>query len=284
MPPLLLLALLLLALLLPACAPRVAWEDRFTPTAAACDFGVTGDAAGWLDLDAAFYPSEACVDAVLADFDVDTDSFLVADGLTTPYGAARGEGLDGARLSLVLGSARALLALDFGDVSEVEAGPLISAEYVEILDQVSTRTGASAVNAALYNFAASAITRTTALTESGGRASMGEGGHVVVRAGLSGGYTPGVVLVHEARHRWGGHGSCPWNRDAHCDPDPSLAHGFGLSSMALLLRQTEDPDFREYLGDRLRTQLRHIESTTDDEGALTEEAEAALAEALAGEG
>lgn len=262
-------------LLLLACRPDLDYQARAATTREICGWEASMPGMERLDSRVALtYPSEDCVDAVLDDFSVDTDEFLTLDGLDDPYGYVRGDGgLDGARLSLVLGSARALLTLDYGPVDEVEVGDLVTRDYVSTVREVAAETGDEDLGAALYDFATTVITRVRPVDSEGGRASFqGERRTVVVRQGLGDGWCPGVVIVHEARHWWGGHGDCPDGQGS-CDTDATLAHGFGMSSMYALYARSEDgdPAWRAYLLGRLHTQMRHIETYLDRDGALEPE-------------
>lgn len=266
----------MLVLFLMSCGRHLDYEPHAAATRAVCGWAASTPGMERLDADLpGTYPSEACVDAVLADFGVATSEFIAEDGLADPYGYVRGDGaMSGARISFVLGSARALLNLDYGPVAEVEVGDLVTAEYRDTLAEVADESGAVDLGGALYDFAATVIEETVPLDEAGGRASFAADSRtVVVRDGLAGGWCPGVVIVHEARHWWGGHHTC---RDGtgNCDTDATLAHGFGMSSMAMLyarLPADADPDWRAYLLDRLHTQMRHIETYQDESGALAAE-------------
>lgn len=270
---------LVLLLGVAACRPDLDYAPRAAPTREVCGWAASTPGVETLDPTLPLtYPSEACVDAVLADFSVDTDAFLAADGLDDPYGYVRGDGsMAASRLSFVLGTARALLQLDYGPVADVDADDLTTHAYARTVAEVARETGDDDLGAALYDFAATVIEGVVPLDEDGGRASFeGETRTVVVRDGLDGGWAPGVVIVHEARHWWGGHRAC---RDGGgtCDPDASLAHGFGMSSMVRLyerLPDDADPSWRAYLLDRIHTQLRHIETYRDADGELAEEWEA----------
>lgn len=265
--------LLLLAL---ACRPDLDYQPRAEETREVCGWAADADNTAWLDpYTPLTYPSEDCVDQVLADFSVDADAFLEADGLEDPYGYVRGDGsMDRARLSFVLGSARGLLRLDYGPVDGLEPDELTTRAYVRAVREVADETGDVDLGAALYDFAATVIEGMEPLSEEGGRASFQRGSRtVVVRAGLSDGWAPGVVIVHEARHWWGPHGDCPSGQGT-CDPDATLAHGFGMSSLVRLYRrlpEDTDPDYRDYLLRRIHTQLRHIETYLDEDGELAPE-------------
>ena len=266
----------MMLLFLIACRPDLDYASHAEQARQTCGWEAAMPDTAWLDPNAPLtYPSEVCVDRVLADFSVETADFLAADGLDDPYGYVRGDGsLDGARLSFVLGAARGLLTLDFGAVADLEASPQVSADYVRTLGEVSEQTGASDLGAALYDFASTVITSSRPLDEDGGRGSFqADTRTLVVRDGLREGWAPGVVLVHEARHYWGGHGECSTGEGS-CDEDATLAHGFGLSSMVALydaLPEDADPAWRAYLIERIHTQMRHIETFLDEDGALLPE-------------
>lgn len=266
----------MLLLLVLACRSDLDYLPRAAETRAVCGWEGGDDGAAFLDPYAPLtYPSEDCVDQVLEDFSVDVGAFLEADGLDDPYGYVRGDGsMDQARLSLVLGSARGLLRLDYGAVDALDVDALTTRAYVRTLGEVADEAGDDDLGAALYDFATTVIQGIEPLDEEGGRATFQGGSRrVVVRDGLSDGWAPGVVVVHEARHWWGGHGDCP-SGSGSCDPDATLAHGFGMSSLVRLyenLPEDADPDFRAYLLRRIHSQLRHIESYLDEDGALAEE-------------
>lgn len=264
--------LLLIAL---ACRSDLDYLPHAEDTRAVCGWEGGSDETAFLDPDVPLtYPSEDCVDQVLADFSVDVDAFLEADGLDDPYGYVRGDGsMDHTRLSFVLGSARGLLQLDYGPMDELEINDLTTRAYVRTLGEVADETGDTDLGAALYDFATTVIQGVDPLDAEGGRASFqGRSRRVVVRDGLSDGWAPGVVVVHEARHWWGSHGDCPSGK-GNCDPDATLAHGFGMSSLVRLyerLPEDADPGFRDYLLRRIHGQLRHIETYLDEDGELAE--------------
>lgn len=262
-------------LLLLACRPDLDYVSKAAATREGCGWAPATAGVEWLDAASpGTYPSEDCVDRVLADFSVDTEAFLETDGLADPYGYVRGDGtMADATLSLVLATAQALLQLDFGPVDTLEPSTLHTPAYVRTMEEVARETGDTDLGAALYDFAATVIQSVEPVDDAGGRASFqGDTRTVVVRDGLAGGWCPGVVIVHEARHWWGGHGVCPDGAGS-CDADATLAHGFGMSSMVRLyerLPDDADPDWRAYLLDRIHSQMRHIESFLDEDGELAE--------------
>ena len=80
----------MLVLLLMSCGRHLDYEPHAAATRAVCAWAPS--TPGFERLDATLagtYPSEACVDAVLADFGVATPEFLDQDGLVDPYGAAQ---------------------------------------------------------------------------------------------------------------------------------------------------------------------------------------------------
>jgi hypothetical protein len=263
-------------LILAACtsAPTIPWSAHADATRTSCGW-VAGGGDPMLDPTLpGTYPDDACVDAVLADFGVDVDAFLSADALADPYGYVRGDSsLASSGLSTVLAPARALLTLDFGG-THLTANDLVSSAYVDVVADVAAETGAPDLGAALYDFASSVIVATEPVEDDCGRACFdAETRTLNVRQPVTDGWTPGVVLVHEARHYWGSHGDCP-DGGGSCDPDASLANGFGLSSMVRLagrLPTDADPEWRAYLKERIETQMRHILVYLDEDGDLAPE-------------
>lgn len=261
-------------LVLLACTPTIDYAPHAASTRATCGWQA-GDGDPLLSPTLpGTYPDEACVDAVLADFSLDVETFLDADELADPYGYVRGDGsMAASRLSTVLAPARALLTLDFGS-TDLDESALVTDAYLDVIQQVVRGTGAPDLGAALYDFATSVIIETVVVEDECGRACFDESNRRLnVRQPVSDGWTPGVVLVHEARHYWGPHGTCD-DGEGSCDDDATLAHGFGLSSMVRLagrLPADADPAWVAYLDDRIATQMLHIGSFLDTDGALLPE-------------
>lgn len=270
----------LLPLLLSACGPGdIEYQDHWSSTHELCAFADTIQGDRWSGYDAlfpdvteAFYPSEACVDAVLNDFSADVDSLLELDGLETPYDAVYGgRDLFSTRLGVLLASARALLLLDYGTVGKdlVQKGP-ISEGYVQEIGEAAEESGVQDLGGAIYNFASSVIERTVGDTSDGRMSFWREERELHISAGMKDGFVPGSVLAHEARHLWSYHTTCQ-DVERTCDSEDDGGYGFALSTFALLERRLDNDRAREILWGRMENHLKRIEPYLDDQGELLPE-------------
>ena len=255
--------------LLTGCSPRVDYHDQFSATASICPFEVDGEPLLTPSMRDPFFPSDACADAVLDDLNVDRATFAEVDGVPTSELVSGAVDLQGTRLGLVLGTARAFFVVDFGQWSDVQPNLLISDEFHDEMEAVHEATGVDSLGGLLYNFVTSVVERTYALDEEGGRLSFFSSSRsMVVRGPLTDEYAPGVVIVHEARHLWQSHVPCPYNPDRNCDKDAGGPFGFVLASVLLAYQHTDDEGAREYLAGRLYTAMRHICTIVQDDGEL----------------
>ncbi len=258
----------LAAVSLAGCAPTPDYVDHYTSTRATCGFARHRGASPTPGVDTPSYPSRACVDAVHQDFGVDADAFVRADQLDSAYGHVEGSPqARNTRHELILMNARALLTMDLGTLGDLRASPKLTREFLEELEAVSDATDTRDTAGLLYNFAASVITRTIPANRQGSRASYNADDETLrISSPVKDDTIVGTVLVHESRHRWGGHGVCPWNPEKSCDPDATGAYGFGMSAKVIVLRHTEDPDIVAELDQGIHKLTGMIASFNDDEG------------------
>ena len=164
----------ILLLLGTGCAPT--YTDQYTAMEAVCqwdDYTAEIDAeAPWAvwypTMDYAAFPSEECVDHLLADLGTDVDAFIAADGVDVYQGVNEtGRSYQYTRLGGLLAGLRVMLIRDYGDVEDHSDGVFVSTPYIEVLQEVSRDTDLQAVRAAHYNFVTSLVLETTPPTEAG---------------------------------------------------------------------------------------------------------------------
>jgi hypothetical protein len=182
------------------------------------------------------YPSEACVDAVLDDFEVDREALLDWDELADPYALVRGERDGATAVNDLLWAAHALLTVDLGRLNEVE-GTWVSDTFRRQLAAVGDPIASPPVSALLYDF----VTGEVGLTAPGARedASAGLQGRTLWLFDLPAGIDGAAVLVHEARHRSGP--DHLWCRGRPmCDVDATGSVGFELAVHELAAQAADD--------------------------------------------
>lgn len=213
---------------------------RFAETRAICGFEAERlDVASMMAPPA--YPSTACVDAVLDDFDVRLGPVLAADGLADPYGVTRGEDLSNTALGDLLGAARALLTVDLGERADIDT-PWATRAFLDALDETAARTGAREVGALLYDYVTHEVRRTTVGDRTDAAAGLLR--RKLILYDLPGGIDGAAVLVHEARHRAGpDHVLC--GGEPVCDASTVGSFGFEIAVHAIALDHTEDVLARE---------------------------------------
>jgi hypothetical protein len=261
-----------LAALVPACAgPQVTYRPAFHQTRQICAF--TDDDLLAVPSTSARLPNPACVDAMNLDFGADVPAFLRHDGLDSPYSIVQGDPhLAKTPYGLLLLNARALLLAKLPDLHEIQPSPLISSEFLDALAAVSEQTGDTNLAPLLYDFAASVIERSSPGDSQGARASFSsEARTLTISAGTEDPIVLGTLLIHESRHLWEAHGSCPWDPEASCDPDSGGAYGFGLSAKVLLRRSHTEPELLATLDSSIPHLFHRIESLCQEDGSLLPE-------------
>lgn len=270
---------------------EVVFTDQWSATYERCDWAAHRAELEALGLDAnaaldwhvgdqvPLYPSEDCVDAVLADLKIDLESMLAADELDDPYGLTRGLTHHWTTLGSVLRAARDLFLMDYGPIEELEPTLLVSETYVDTMRSVAANTDSDLHAAALYNF----VTSTTLRMVSGhdrddcdqpfARFDPRERLLIVCHP-AGGGYWGSTfmtsILVHEARHfEVRHHVPCVWDPDLRvCDDDLDGAHGFGLAALLERLRRAPD-EMEEHRIDGwyfVEGRVTHINSMWDEDG------------------
>jgi hypothetical protein len=179
-------------------------RDGLTPsweaTQAICDFEMTQVTADSFVIPP-IYPTSACVDAVVADFGLDTTDEDALAGL--------------------LWAAHALLTTDLGPVDEMQ-GAWVSPSFRRALAGPER----APVNVRLYDYVTSRIEVTLAGTRTD--AAAGLQGDTLFLYDLPPGIDGAAVLVHEARHHDGfEHVLC--GGEAVCDEHEVGAWGFELA-------------------------------------------------------
>jgi hypothetical protein len=236
----------LLLLVVTGCRqpPVVHYTDQYTATAAACgwgprpleiaDLGIQGDAP--------ILPSDACVDRIVADFNVDVEAFLEADDLPDVYAAAWGS--DYAFVSLTgnfYKGVNGIGVFDRGTVDELEPGPLVSDQFVLDMRQVAEATDQQRVTGALYNYITSVVEDTRPGSNERFKASFTSGTrtlriHPAGIAMMSGG---SGLYAHEVRHLWRGrHIRCSWISEGLCDETIDDPIGYSVASKFLAWKHT----------------------------------------------
>lgn len=273
----------LLPLLLACARPLdIQYTDQWTPTGEVCDWDTVDDPRGDMDLwtepaGEPVYPSEACVDAVLADFHLDTEAFLDIWGIEDLYAGVYGRSaFDSIALDKVLWSTRLLFAVDLGPVDELHSSSLVHEDYVALVREAAEESGVDTVSAALYNFVTSVVLRTVTGAELDGLcASFTVETRTLILSGMNcgGGFDWVSMLIHEARHAWNyEHVECI-NPYGHAWCDEELDGGYGFALATWVQGYNHDAERAEAYRYQPFSLMNHCLSLQDELGRVLEEYE-----------
>jgi hypothetical protein len=277
--------LLIIWLPLVGCTPDFDFSNQWKATDLVCGWESVDVQSSklWSDrLDCAepAYPSEACVDAVLSDFQVDVEAFLEVSDEPDPYRLAREEcpQKSAPPLNSLLWGARLLFTLNLGQVADLRPNDLISQSYLDTLQEVARESGVSSVNAALYNLATSVIEETRPDdpgVDYPARFHVGPRTLLMNQTPSRAGIADLETLIHEPRHAWRyNHLDCrnPYLGES-CDETPDGTYGFVISTYyQLFINSPEIWNENSYeLEDRLSKNLVHVFTYLDEQGRLQDE-------------
>ena len=253
-----------------SCQPTVAYQDNWSHTVSICNFTPTSGATEVPVIGARVYPSEACVDAVIADFNIDVEGFQEQERFSSIYGHVYGDNdVRGSKYELLLLNARALLQSDIGLMDDVEANEILTEQFLHQMRTVQRHTGVSENAGIFYNFAASIIEETIPANKPSARASFSaQDKKLRISKGIRDQYVLGTVLVHESRHLWKSHQTCQWDEAKSCDPDATGAYGYGMAAKLLTFQHTSDIQGRVELDRTIRKLFNRIEAFNSPDGEL----------------
>ncbi len=231
------------------------------------------------------YPSEACIDQVLADFKVDVAAFEERDGDILPEGAysvLRGmpRPTHEAGLVLLLSGVRAFFVYDFDDTDRLEVNELTSADFVDDMQDMARRTDNTDLRAAAYNFITDTVHETVPLSseESEKRAASFNPRTNTLSLGddFTGILSMAKRLLHEVRHDKGkGHVECVHpNVHGSCDLTIDESYGYEASLAVRFVNGADGgrPEYGYQDVDEVRGPLSVIRHPFQDaEGNLLEE-------------
>ncbi len=215
-----------------------------------------------LGVDGPLYPSEDCIDAVLADFSVDTDDLQWADGDDLYYFIEFYTVSIPDPAGTVLTAAWPTFAHDLGSVSDLQANEMISEEWIDLMDSVVDDTGLPGLGPAVYNFVTTIIERTTGPgtnpnPDVGAYFNTDQRRVVINERPVFGGIASLALFLHEVRHGYtDGHIECINPNTSSCDADIHGPIGFGMA----LLVQIYDHfpaghDNNSFYGERWETEV-----------------------------
>ncbi|MED5372774.1 MAG: hypothetical protein VX899_17280 [Myxococcota bacterium] len=248
----------ILLLLGTGCAPT--YTDQYTAMEAVChwdDYTAEVDAeAPWAvwypTMDYAAFPSEECVDHLLADLGTDVDAFIAADGVDVYQGVNETGGTYRyTRLGGLLSGVRALVLADYGEVDEHTEGQFLSETYLATMREVSRDTDQPEARAAHYNYLTSMVWETIPPRVDGDvpfEAKYERGTQTLVWATASERPARAAgILLHEPIHsaEEANHVPCthptaytPDPAGNYCDEDLEGAFGFSVAGLEVLVRSS----------------------------------------------
>ncbi|MED5372773.1 MAG: hypothetical protein VX899_17275 [Myxococcota bacterium] len=276
-----------LLLLGTGCAPT--YTDQYTAMEAVChwdDYTAEIDAeAPWAvwypTMDYAAFPSEECVDHLLADLGTDVDAFIAADGVDVYQGVNEtGRSYQYTRLGGMLAGLRALLTREYGDVQDHAGGLLVSGQYTDAMLEVVRDTDLSQARAAHYNYLTSWIQYTRPVPLEEDADLQADYNRDLMRLTLwapnQGQGLNAALLMHEARHSepTASHTACG-HESAYTSDHPlgcdetyeGGSIGFSISAMAVTLSAACQPEVWREAG---WSNLRQVNEANGPETMLPE--------------
>jgi len=145
------------------------------------------------------YPSETCVDQVLADL----GSFDEPDGIDQPYDlVVHGEHAFNTRSSMLLRDAWGLFSYDMGRGDELEESELVSEDFLQSMYEVVDDADTDDLRAALYKYVTSILGTNNGVTSTRFTFQYRRPRTLSVNWSDITAQQTVPVLVREVRHRW----------------------------------------------------------------------------------